>query len=153
MSVHPPPTTPGRLARDLIEVFQDFWPQTFSVYEARRRPLKIGIHRDLEAAADGAITAAEIEIALRSYTRNVGYLRACKENAARINLDGGPAGSVSTDDAANAAHQLLTYKRKKELARAAANTAATPPADAALRRLSLDDLRAAAAERRLGGAA
>lgn len=133
---------------DLIAVLADFWPQTFSLYERRRRPLKLGIHRDIEAAAAGAITAEEIKVALRSYCCNIGYLLACKEGAARIGLDGEPAGSVTADEAANAA-SLVAYKRsKRDAANAPATAIPLRPANAAPRRLSLDDLRAAAAERR-----
>jgi ProP effector len=152
----PPPTTPEKpeqVARDLIGVLADFWPLAFSLYQWRRRPLKLGIRQDIEAAAAGAITADELNVALRSYTRNVGYLCVCKEGVPRIDLDGEPAGHVTADDAGHAA-RLLDYKRSKQLAAANTLTATipAPPAIAAPRRLSLDDLRAAAAERRRLGA-
>jgi sRNA-binding protein len=46
------------------------WPITFSVYEARRRPLKLGIHLDILAALDGAVTPQELGQALRRYVSN-----------------------------------------------------------------------------------
>jgi ProP effector len=151
-TVLPPPATPkkpGQVARDLIGVLADFWPQAFSLYERRRRPLKLGIRQDIEIAAAGAITVEELKAALRSYTQNIGYLLGCKEGAARIGLNGEPAGRVTADEAAHAA-SLLAYKRSIKLAAANTPSAAIPfrPANAAPRRLSLDDLRAAAVERR-----
>jgi sRNA-binding protein len=145
----PPATTKNReqATRDLIGVLANFCPQTFQVYERRRRPLKLGNRHDIEVAAAGAITAHEIEIALRSYCRNTGYLSACREGVARIGLDGKPAGHVTADEAGLAAH-LLAYKLSKRLAASIpARTAQSAPP-----RLSFDDLRAAAAERRLRGA-
>ena len=42
-------------ARNLIAALADLFPAAFTVYEQRRRPLKIGIHDDILAAAGGAI--------------------------------------------------------------------------------------------------
>jgi sRNA-binding protein len=40
----------------VIALLAELFPECFSVYEGRRRPLKIGIHRDILAAVDGALT-------------------------------------------------------------------------------------------------
>jgi sRNA-binding protein len=37
----------------VIALLAETFPRCFSVYEGRRRPLKIGIHRDILAVVDG----------------------------------------------------------------------------------------------------
>ena len=46
--------------RDLAELY----PNAFVVYEARRRPLKIGIRDDIAARVNGAIEPHELSLAL-----------------------------------------------------------------------------------------
>jgi ProP effector len=74
--------------------------KAFSVYERRRRPLKLGIHHDIVAAAPD-ILMKELHAALSCYVNNVGYLYACKAGAARIDLNGKPVGCVTEDEAKN----------------------------------------------------
>ncbi len=99
-------------AAKIISAFTELWPAAFVIYERRRRPLKIGIDRDIAAAAAGAIangfvSMAEIKSALRFYCGNTGYLRVCREvGAARVDLDGQPAGKITARDAAYAASVL-----------------------------------------------
>ena len=66
-----------------IVALAERFPRAFFVYERRRRPLKVGIYDDFIAAARD-IPADELGVALRVYTRNLGYLLACKVGAARI---------------------------------------------------------------------
>ena len=137
-------------AREVIAVLADLWPHCFAVFEDRRRPLKVGIHHDILAAGKGAIAAAELALALRRYCANPHYLRACTEGAARIGLDGEPAGSVTADEAAHAAERLEQYARripKPRITRKA--TQDKPP----VRRVGLVDLKATARARREKGAA
>ena len=89
-------------ARALIEKLAERWPRCFSVYEKRRRPLKLGIHHDILAAFDGSVTPADLSNAMRYYVGNRGYLRYCREGVDRIGLDGEPAGKVSAKEAGNA---------------------------------------------------
>ena len=97
----------------VIELLADTWPGTFSVYEARRRPLAIGVHVALLEALDGAVTPAELSRALAVYTANGSYLRSLARRAAvRIGLDGAPVASVSAEDAASA-RAILTQARQK----------------------------------------
>jgi len=49
-----------------IALLAETFPQCFSVYEGRR-PLKLKIHLDIQAALDGAITPAELHKALGAY--------------------------------------------------------------------------------------
>jgi hypothetical protein len=65
---HIDPTIDATLAL-LCEIF----PNCFVRYEARRRPLKIGIHLDLLAVLNGAVTEGELKRALRIYVNNRVY--------------------------------------------------------------------------------
>ena len=84
---------PSDQAAQIIAALAERWPQCFTISKAERRPLKIGVARDIIAA--GGITRGDIGRALRSYTSVEGYLESCKAGAARIDLDGNVAGSVS----------------------------------------------------------
>ena len=132
-----------------LDLLAERWPKTFSVYEARRRPLKVKIHSDILAALDGAITPDELKRALAHYCKNPGYLRNTLTGGWRIDLNGNPAGVVTRAEEANAKQQLaLIEKRKAD--RAAAKKAAEGAAEIARRgpRLSLADLKAAALARK-----
>jgi ProP effector len=83
---------------DIIDILAEWFPQAFVVYEARRRPLKIGIHLDIIERTGGAIERQELSRALRIYVANNGYLmRASRPGAVRVDLDGQPAGEVTVD--------------------------------------------------------
>jgi ProP effector len=86
------------------------FPKAFFMYEGRRRPLKIGIHRDLDAALDASVDRKILHAALRFYTRNVGYRRAQKAGAARIDLAGEAVGTVSEEDALSAQRAVAGIK-------------------------------------------
>lgn len=113
------------------------WPNCFSIYEGRRRPLKIGIHHDILAALDGAVSAEELSEALRCYVSNRVYRSRLIEGATRIDLDGQPTGKVTEKDA------LAAKPKAAKRAPAAAIPTAAP-----VKRLGLADLRAAAQARK-----
>jgi sRNA-binding protein len=105
------------LARDTIVALAELFPQCFAVFQGHRRPLKIGIHADVVNALASAITAKEASLALAIYCGNHGYLKACcKVGAARIDLNGNVAGSVSAEEADNA-KQRLAQRRAKQARR------------------------------------
>ncbi|HKD93045.1 MAG TPA: ProQ/FinO family protein [Terriglobales bacterium] len=131
-------------ADDLITVLADLWPHAFSVFERDRKPLRLGIHHDILAAAKGAISPDELKIALRFYCANGRYLRACVEGAARIDLDGEAAGSVSADEAAHAGQRLAQYRAR----RSKPAPTASKPVKPIKRPITLADLRASAAARK-----
>jgi ProP effector len=133
-------------------------PKCISLYEGRRRPLKIGIYEDLVAKVAGAVTPEALKIALRSYTKNIGYLRAMASPAKRIDIEGNPVGAVTPAQSASAAKAVASHwarqvERKK--ARLASAEPETPPCSGAggsvsvrPKRLSLGDLKRAALERK-----
>jgi sRNA-binding protein len=89
------------LAR-LAEAF----PQTFVLEKYRpHRPLKVGIAADIRARCP-AIERRVLSAALSVYTRRVMYLQSLAAGAARVDLDGNPAGEVTARDAEYAAAKL-----------------------------------------------
>jgi ProP effector len=127
-------------------ILRQRWPNAFARLSARTpRPLKIGIRDDVIAALPN-IPPALISLALGIYTSGVPYRSACIEGAARIDFDGNPAGVVSPAEAAHARAQLDKRQRREK-------PKASSPAPEAPRRVTLSELRAAAARRRQTGAA
>jgi sRNA-binding protein len=110
----------------VIALLAETFPKCFSVYEGRRRPLKLKIHVDIQTTLDGAITPAELHKALGAYCSNRVYLSHTCKGAAKATLAG--------------------IRAKKE-----ARTATVQPAVSQLpKRLSLADLKAAALARTTG---
>jgi ProQ/FINO family len=50
--------SPDATVEAVILLLAERWPAAFKVHEGRRKPLKVGIHLDVMAAIDGAVTAA-----------------------------------------------------------------------------------------------
>jgi sRNA-binding protein len=137
-----------KTARAVIALLAEKWPQTFAVYEVRRKPLKIGICNDLVAALAGSVSTEELVIGLRWYCNNVGYLRACKEGVPRIDLDGHAVGAVVAGAAESAVERLAAFKSRSAARKANKAVAAPVMVVEAPRRLSLRDLKAAAQARK-----
>src|SRR5262245_15876337 len=133
-----------------IALLAERYPKCFSVYEGRRRPLKIGIHKDILAAVDGALTPLELGKALGAYCSNPVYLGHTRKGAWRLDLDGNPAGVVTADEEAHAKATLAGIGAKKNAKRAAAKAAAQPAIPQTPKRLSLADLKTAALARKTG---
>jgi ProP effector len=131
-----------------IALLAETFPKCFSVYEGRRRPLKIGIHKDILAAADGALTPLELGKPLGAYCSNKVYLGHTRKGAWRLDLDGKPAGIVTADEEAHAKATLAGIRAKKEARTATAKTAAQPAIPEPAKRLSFSDLKAAALARK-----
>jgi ProP effector len=136
---------------DVIAKLAQMFPRTFFVVGAARRPLKVGISRDLMAAGTG-LSRARVRHALHHYTRSIGYLTAMTVGAARVDLNGEPAGSVTADEAAHAAERLARIRAAiEEKKRAVAAPKPEPVPAPQPQRLGLADLKAAALARRQGG--
>jgi sRNA-binding protein len=137
-----------------IVLLEARWPRAFSLNQLQRRPLKVGIRLDI-VAAGVELTPGALSSALRTYCSNRFYLKRLQAGAARIGLDGETAGFVNPDDAKRASDALIrraTRHREQSAARAAvvpcSSTAGGGTVMVKPRRLSLSDLRAAAAARR-----
>ena len=103
------------LAR-LAEAF----PQTFVLEKYRPHwPLKVGIAADIPARCP-AVERRVLSVALSAYARRVMYLKGLVAGAARVDLDGNPAGEVTARDAEYAAAKLAETLASREAKRAAA---------------------------------
>jgi ProP effector len=128
-----------------IALLAERWPTVFSVFEQRRRPLKIGIHLDILAALDGVVTEVELSPAMRYYVGSPWYLRMMIAGSARIDLDGVAVGTV-TDAQATKAAAILERRRIKLQTKPVVTPAA--PQTPAPPRISLADLKRSAELRR-----
>jgi sRNA-binding protein len=127
------PTTYAKPHQTVLLAIRQRFPAAF----AKCQPLKIGIYDDIRAAMP-EIASVRLLGALGFYTGRITYLTASVEGAARIDLDGCVAGTVTAVHAARA--QLLLKKIK------------TRPRKAKSERITLAGLREAAQRRRSGGA-
>src|SRR5215469_6613192 len=122
----------------ILELLCERFPRTFARDPAERAPLKRGIDRELAARLDGLSSRTALKRVLGGYTACPEYRAKLIEGAARIDLDGNPAGAVT---ASEAAYALVPKPAKTK------PTPSTPPAPKP-KRMSLDDLRRAARQRK-----
>ncbi|WP_353642706.1 ProQ/FinO family protein [Mesorhizobium sp. WSM2239] len=110
----------GKSPAQLFRHLSARWPAAFN--PKAPRPLKIGIHHDIRVH-DGELSDDEVRRALLAYTRMAKYLARLDAGAARIDLDGKPAGEVSDADAATAKALLGARKEKQQTKQSPAPTA------------------------------
>ena len=142
-----------------IAALSEFFPQCFHLFEQRRRPLKVGIRNDIKVVLGDTITDIELTYALRSYTSNRAYLSRLTAGTPRIDLNGEPAGQVTESDADYAAERLKRQTARQQEKTEPPAASAPPPINAEIspilppqptqRRLSLGDLKQAAAARKV----
>jgi sRNA-binding protein len=87
--------------RAIIELLTEAFPNCFSLYEQRRRPLKRGIYNDILERLPGVVTADELKLALRYYCCNKFYRSRLLAGAWRYDLDGNVTGSVTKEEEGN----------------------------------------------------
>src|SRR5207249_2551702 len=103
------------LAAETLAILYARFPLTFAL-EGHRRPLKIGIDRDLSNAATD-IAPRAIKEALRLYVGSQRYQRALVVGAERVDLAGAPTGIVSAEVAAKAKASIeLVIERRNQAA-------------------------------------
>ena len=100
------------LRKATIAQLAQLYPACFYVARHERRPLKIGIGRDL-AALDLGIGRRELGSALAWYVNGIDYLRGLRVGAERIGLDGAPSGLVSQADEAHARERLAALGTRR----------------------------------------
>ena len=119
----------------VLELLCAQFPRCFFRDEARRQPLKVGIHNDVLLALGDAVTPSELARALQIYVNNRIYQSRLRLGGTRIDLNGEPGGTVTVGQAA--------FARAKERARKEQRlTPSSPP------RSSLAELREAGQRRR-----
>jgi ProP effector len=109
--------------RAALTCLAERFPQTF-VREGHQphRPLKVGIAADLVARCV-ELERRKLTAALSAYTQRIVYRKAMVAGAARVDLDGNPAGEVSAADAEHAAAKLAETLASREAEQAAAKAA------------------------------
>jgi ProP effector len=146
-----------RVIETLLALRQRF-PHAFArLSDNRRRPLKIGIHVDIQAAMPDLDKIA-LSRALRFYVSDVRYHRAVTEGTKRIDLDGNAAGTVTAAEAENSQRSVAGIEAKlaqrrdwRVRVRAKSGGEKSPPEKpppAPPTRLTLAELKAAAAARK-----
>jgi ProP effector len=88
-------------AQAAVAHLREHFPAIFT--PASCRPIKIGIHNELVALG---FDREMVGVGLRSYCGSSAYVSALREGAARIGLDGQPAGVVNAQKEKSAAAQL-----------------------------------------------
>jgi len=99
------------LRKATIARLAHLYPACFYAARQERRPLKIGIRRDL-VALDLGIGRRELDSALAWYVNGIGYLQSLRVGADRIGLDGAPAGVVGEADEAHAREKLAALSAR-----------------------------------------
>ena len=135
--------------REILALLCAKFPKTFFVYERRRRPLKVGIHRDIEAVLGAEVDQQILGWTIGAYVFNVGYLSSLRVGAERLDLDGNPAGVITEADARFAQRGIKIIK-DREQKRAETKREEPPPPRPAPRRDGLAELREAALRRKAG---
>ena len=114
-----------------LALLTEAFPQTFVLEKYRpHRPLKVGIAADIPARCP-AVERRVLSAALSAYARRVMYLRTLVAGAARVDLDGNPAGEVTAGDAEFAATKLAEILASRETNKGAAQVAKPAAARAA----------------------
>jgi ProP effector len=105
------------------------FPQTFSIYGAYRKPLKIGIFDDI--VATGVIPPHELRWPLCAYCNSISYLKNLKVGATRVDLAGDEAGVITEAESEHARAKLdalLVRRRPKPAPQPQAAQKAQPQA-------------------------
>ena len=90
----------------VIGTLQKRFPAAFPKNPAPKVPLKVGILADLLAqASELQLTEAQIREAVSTWCRGSRYWACLTDGAARVDLSGAPAGTVTARDAAFARNQ------------------------------------------------
>ena len=127
----------ARIIETVLAVLVARYPKCFTLAEADRRPLKVGIGGDV-IAHHPELKPSNIGQALAWYTRSRAYLERMVEGAERVDLGGVAAGTATAIEAADA---LVKLKARARVRKTPAEPAPVP------RRLGLADLREAAQQR------
>jgi ProP effector len=111
-----------------IGKLQKRFPNAFPKNPAPKLPLKVGIFEDLAAhATELALTEAELRDAIKTWCRGSRYWACLVEGAARVDLAGSAAGSVSATEAAGA-QRLKAHRSAKAAPKPQTPDTVAPPA-------------------------
>ncbi|NYH20246.1 ProQ/FinO family protein [Paraburkholderia bryophila] len=103
---------------------QKRFPNAFPKNPAPKLPLKVGIFEDLVVhAKELSLSEAELRDAIKTWCRGSRYWKCLVEGAARVDLTGSEAGTVSAQEAAGA-QRLQAHRANRGAQKAAAAGAA-----------------------------
>ncbi len=88
------------------------YPQAFFDDPKARKPLKIGIHKDILADEGNQLASYQLTSALRWYTGALGYQLSIQAEAERIDLEGRAVGTVSAEDAKAAEEKVAVIRER-----------------------------------------
>ena len=112
------PAAPARLSdpEEVLELLADRWPACFNLHvDGPRRPLKIGINRDLVAAQVLELVSSRgLNLALTLYCHHDLYLcELQKPGIMRIDLDGNEVEPVTEQAAMQAAAMAAAHQQRR----------------------------------------
>lgn len=93
------------------ELLAKQFPLAFAPKGAPKRPLKIGITKDIVDRLPD-VKKYFIAAAIHDYCSGPSYYAACTPNAPRYDLDGNPCGAVTADQAEHAATVFATFPKE-----------------------------------------
>ena len=97
-----------------IAILAEKFPAAFSVFQKRRKPLKIGIRQDLELALGDSVDSRKLAKTLRYYTNNYEYLKAIIRGSDRVDLNGNYAGKVTDEERRGALVRLKAFNVRRD---------------------------------------
>lgn len=106
------PVPRSRIKRETRAALVDLFPAAFAPKGAEKKPLKIGIDRDIKRACP-QFTREALRLALGDYTGGPTYLRHLVIGTPRVGLDGEAEGWVTEDQAIEAKARLATIERNQ----------------------------------------
>lgn len=109
---------------ELLAILTAHFPAAFPPEPKAIRPLKVGIHQDIQAALP-EVDPKALRQALARHTRRLAYLRAVERGGERIDLDGTSVEPVTPEQQAHAAEKLKEAKAHLK-AKQAAQTPVEP---------------------------
>ncbi|MBB5206249.1 sRNA-binding protein [Inhella inkyongensis] len=104
----PKPISEAQAAGNLLK---QLFPALFA---GAPKPIKLKIQSDIEARAPGRITKAALTAFLRRHTATTAYLNALTRAKQRFDLDGQPAGELSSEHKAAAVAALADRKARMQ---------------------------------------
>lgn len=90
-----------------------------ALFAGPAKPVKLRIQADIQARAPGVFTRATLSAFLRRHTGSTSYLIALTQAPQRLDLDGQPAGEISTEHRQAAADELARRRALRETRRQA----------------------------------
>ncbi len=88
------------------------YPKAFFDDPKARKPLKVGIHKDILADDSNQLASYQLTSALRWYTGALGYQLSIQPDAPRIDLQGEAVGAVSAEDAKAAEEKVAVIRER-----------------------------------------